>query len=240
MKLKKVLMICIIAVFIVGLTYFVLNKTAGFEIKLNLIKYHTIKEGDLTVKFYGSGKEVRIVRINNADTGETSKLNYLAKSDVFTSEKDFLVYEDINFDGVSDLLILCADDADGDLHYAAYLFDAGKYTNAANSTGEKVTCLTNYFVNWEKQMVICEETAILTEKATNMDAEIDFEKRTTRTDYKWIDGKFTANREQRISYFYLQENCAYSVYKYDSAEGGLVYSDEKWFKPEMIENYPFD
>ena len=191
------------------------------------------------MRFYGSGGEVRKVKIKDTATGKTSKADYFADNGVFASGKDLLVFEDINFDGTRDLLILCADDADGDVHYAAYIYENGKYIATPNGAGEKVACLTNYTVNWEKQAVISEKTEILTEIATNMNAELDFERRSARVEYRWIDGKLTAVREQRISYYFIDEICAYSIYEYNVEAGELVIKSENWFEPEMLDGYHF-
>lgn len=232
-KKKLLLVIACIICFVISATIVIMNV---FDIHLNVITYHSLEQDGYSFTFKGSSGEVRKVVIKK-DSKKLGAFPFNSASDVFDTDKGYSAeFIDVNFDGVADLSLPCAIDADGDVHSSIFLIDgSGKITY-----NEKLSDLSNVKLDPEKKLIFTEFTSKeVTEEASTNNPEF-YETRHVIQKHAFIDGEFITLEERAINYYAENDYYCYSVYEYDKDYGGLKYVDEKWFDPDKLDNYPLN
>lgn len=207
-----------------------------FNIKFNIISYHSFEKDGYSFNFKGSFNTVRKVIIKE-DSKRLCALPYSASTDIFESEFGFSAkFVDANNDSISDLILPNSIDEDGDIHYSLYLGD--KENGFAFS--EDLADLSNISIEEETGLILTEETSkeILAEGTKSSPEFYVLRHEITRCTID--DGKLLKLETRAIIYYSENDYYCYSVYKHDDDFGGLKYQDEKWFDPEELENYPLN
>lgn len=234
MKFKKIFITAVCVVCALTGVWLIVSNLFDFNFHLNLIKYNTVSDGEFTFTFKGAFSQVRKLIVRR-DSKKIASLPFEASSDVFgNAEKYEPVYSDINFDGHDDIMFVCAYDDDGDIHYSAFIYNPDENTY---SYCPGMDDLCNIKVIAESQAVTSEQTERIQLNEPKDGKPALYNEKHSLTEYRWIDGKFTAFRETAITYYEDTDYYSYSVYVYDAEYGGLKYEDEKWFDASELENY---
>ena len=231
MKLKNFIISALTVILLLTSITIVIFKV--FDIHLNLITHHKLTDGEYTFSFKGSFKNVRVVKISK-DSKKISSLPFNASADIF-SDSYSIKWDDVNFDNIEDPILVCATDDDGDLHYTAYIFNKDSNTF---SYYEALSDLPNLTIDSEQKALFTSQTqkTFVEESKPNTPDKYELKKAITR--YGYLNGVPTALEERALTFYSETYYYCYSVYKYNEKYGELTYSDEKWFHPDKLENYP--
>ncbi len=232
MKNKKNLIFLLAA--IISLIAIILLCFNIFDIHLNLIKYHTFEQDSYSFTFKGSLGDVRTLKIKSGSE-KIASLPFEASSDVFENEFGFSAkFEDINGDGLADLLLPRIVDDDADIHYQAYPADS----NLGFTYNEALCDLVNISVDTQNSLIFTDTTfkEILAEE-TKHSPEFFIRTHMIRK-HAFVNGEFITLEERAIIYYSENDFYCYSIYRYDEEDKELKYVDEQWFDPEEIEDYP--
>ena len=204
-----------------------------FDIHLNVMTYHKQTDGEYTFTFKGSFGTVRKLKISK-DSKKLCTLPFNAKSDIF-SDSYAIKWDDINFDDIQDVMLTCALDEDGDVHYTAFIYDKSQDTFVYK---EALKDLPNPVIDSEKKAIFTqhkEKTFVEDPKPNTPD---NYEEKNVITKYEYLNGEPTATEERAITFYSETYYYCYSIYKYNEKYGRLTYSDEKWFHPDKLVEYP--
>ena len=234
MKKKNIILIILCAITAVCmLSALIINI---FNIKFNLISYHSFEQDGYSFTFKGSFNTVRKLVVKQ-DSKKLCSLPFDAVPDVFDNEFGFSAkFIDVNGDSASDLILPSAVDEDGDIHYSLYLADSEN----GFIFSEDLTDLSNISVEEATGFILTnDQTKEILAEATDSSPEF-YILRHKIARHTFRDGKLLTLEERAITYYSENDYYCYSVYKHDDAFGGLKYQDEKWFEPEELENYPLN
>ena len=224
--LCAIIAVCTVAIFIINV----------FDIKFNVVSYHTFEQDGYSFTFKGSFDTVRRLVIKK-DSKKLCSLPFDAASDVFSNEFGFSAkFHDADKDGKQDLILPHAVDSDGDVHYTLFLADAedGFVYNA------DLASLSNLSFDSSSALIFTEETTkeVLAE-ATKSSPEY-YINRHSISKHSLENGHLTTLAERAITYYSENDYYCYSIYEHDEAFGGLKYVDEIWFEPSELGKYPLD
>ena len=234
MKKKNVIIIILCAITAVCLLATLIINI--FNIKFNVINYHSFQQDGYSFNFKGSFDTVRKVVVKH-DSKKLCSLPFDASVEVFDNEFGFSAkFIDVNGDSASDLILPSAIDEDGDIHYSVYLADS---ENGFIFT-EDLADLSNVSVEEGTGFILTEErTKEILAEAT--DTSPDFyilRHEIAKLGFK--DGRLLTLEERALTYYSENDYYCYSLYTHDEAFGGLKYQDEKWFEPDKLEDYPLN
>ena len=207
-----------------------------FNIKFNIVSYHSFEQNGYSFNFKGSFDTVRKVIIKE-NSKKLCSLPFNSSPEVFNNDFGFSAkFIDVNNDSASDLILPSAVDEDGDIHYSVYLSDAehGFFFH------EDLVDLSNLSIEEETGFILTDETSkeILAEGTKSSPEFYVLRHKITR--YTFEGEKLLALEERAITYYSENDYYCYSIYKHDDAFGGLKYQDEKWFDPDKLEDYPLN
>ena len=168
----------------------------AFDIHLDIVTYHKANDGEYTFTFKGAFKNVRKVKISK-NSKKICSLPFNAKSDVF-SDGYKIKWEDVNFDGATDLLLISAIDDDKDIHYTAYISD-----NANNTFiyKEALADLPNVTVDTEKKMLFTSHTSKTFIEDPEPNTPDNYEEKKAITKYEYKNGEPLATEERAITFY---------------------------------------
>lgn len=218
--------ICTLAIFIINV----------FDIKFNVVNYHSFDQDEYSFTFKGSFNTVRKVVVKK-NSKKLSALPFDSSSEIFDNELGYSAkFLDVNNDSSDDLLLPSAIDNDGDIHYSVFLADA----NEGFCFNEDLKDMSNISLDEDTGLILTEDTTkeILAE-GTKSSPEF-YILRHKIAKHKFDGGKLITLEERSITYYSENDYYCYSVYKYDDDFGGLKYQNEKWFEPDELKNYPLN
>ncbi len=203
------------------------------DIQLNFMTYHKAVDGEYTLSFKGSFGNVRKVKISK-NSKKLCSLPFNASADIFSDSYE-IRWDDVNFDGEQDLLLVCAIDEDGDVHYTALLSDSSENTFIYN---ESLSDLPNLTLDPESKTLFTSYTEkTFTEEQKPNTPDKYAEKKAIRK-YEYLNGEPTATEERAITFYSETDYYCYSIYEYDEKHKELTYRDEKWFSRDKLSSYP--
>ncbi len=232
MKRKNIIITAITVLLIVIALTILIVRSLGLH--FNVITYHTERDGDYAFSFKGSQKTVREVVIKK-NSKKLCTLPFNAASSVFSDDYTAR-WEDINFDGVDDVLLVSAIDADdNDIHYTAFIYDSSANTFIAK---DALADLPNIKIDTDAKCLYTSYTykELLEDPAPNTPESYERKQAIVRYEYK--DGEPIAMEERAITFYSDTYYYCYSIYKYSEKYGELTYFDEKWFHPDKLADYP--
>lgn len=233
MKDKKNLILILAAV--IALIAVILLCFKIFNVRFNIITYHSFEQNGYSFTFKGSSGEVRKLKIEK-DSKKTATLPFEASPDIFKNEFGFSAkFADINNDGLNDLILPRTLDDDVDVHYQVYLANDETFIYS-----ESLCDLSNISIDEENSLIFtdrCDKEVLVEE--TKFAPEF-FERKHTIAKHSFIDGEFITLEERAITYYSENDYYCYSIYRYDEGAKELKYVDEQWFDPEEIEGYPLN
>ncbi|MBQ8140339.1 MAG: hypothetical protein IJ038_01440 [Clostridia bacterium] len=204
-----------------------------FDIHFNFITYHSFEQDGYSFEFKGSSDTVRKVKVK-LNGKKLCSLPFDSSSEIFSNEFGYSAkFEDINFDGIDDLLLPCAVDADGDIHSSVFLANE----DGAFDYDEALASLSNLSSDADISELYTEETSkeILAEGTESSPEFYVITHKISR--HSFIEGKLVTLEERSIVYYSENDYYCYSVYEYDEEYGELKYVDDKWFEPNELEKY---
>lgn len=228
MKTKN-LIITIITVLCLVLCVTILVLRAN-DVHFNFVTYHSVSDGEYKFSFKGSSDTVRKVKIEK-NSKKLCTLPFNASPDIFTDDYS-VMWEDVNFDGTDDLLLVFSIDEDNDKHYTAFLAQSDEFV-----VSDALTDLTNIVVDKEAKCLITSyySKTYLEEPRPNVPEK--YEERNAISKYELVNGVLINTEERAVTFYSENDIYCYSIYKYSEKYGKLTYFDEKWFYEKDLEKY---
>lgn len=233
MKLKNTIITALTVIFVIISLSLILSK--AFDININFINHHKITDGEYTFTFKGTFKTVRAVKISK-DSKKLCSLPFNATSDIFSDDYS-IKWDDVNFDGVSDPILICATDDDGDVHYTAFINDQSNNTFIYY---EALADLPNLKLDSEIKALFTSYTLKNFVEDPKPNTPDNYELKTAIARYEYLNGVPVAMEERATTFYSETYYYCYSVYKYNEKYGKLTYSDEQWFSPDKLDEHPLN
>ena len=226
------IILCAIVAFCT-LSVFIINV---FDIKFNFVTYHSFEQDGYLFSFKGSHDTVRKMIIKK-DSKKLCSLPFDSTSEIFENEFGFsAIFSDLNQDSKDDIILPCALDSDGDIHYSAFLADSSDSFISV----EGMNSLSNISIDEENGYVLTNEiTKEILAEGTDTSPEF-YVLRHSIARHGFENGKFITLEERAVTYYSENDYYCYSIYEHDEAFGGLKYVDEIWFEPSELGKYPLD
>ena len=198
---------------------------ADVKLQLNFKKHLTSEAEDLHFSFYGDRNEVRKVTIKK-DGKKLCTLSLSADPAVLEMQEAVVTCE-INGDGIPDLLLLTAADADGDIHRALFVSEDGGYARAEGVDAVNFSISDGNIIS-EQQLI-----TYLAEDEGH--GEPPSRRETVVSVYSLIDGKVVETHRRSVAYFTETDIYLSGVYEYREEFGECVATSEDWLSPEKYQ-----
>ena len=228
MKKKNIALVILCAIILLPILVLAVD-FGSVDISLNFIKYHSFEADGLSFDFYGSFGNVHKVKISE-NGKKICSLEVCADADIFDGEKDAVELCDVNSDGKSDLLILCAIDEDTDVHRKLFLYSSDSYRHISDVD----------VVNFREDgpTLVCEDRQFRYMAETVEEYTVPYERSCVRTEYEYSEGTVRAERKYVLSYYSETFMYCFGVWEYNSELDELVSVSEDWMdESEYLQKY---
>ena len=227
MKKKNIILCIAIAICLIACIFVLLVKV--FEI--NLIKHDSIQTGGFNVKYYGTFDGVKLVKIYDGVIRRGTFELTVDKELTDKSNENPPYLKDINLDGHEDFLIPHSKDKNGDLRYAAFIWNNEiKMFEASELLGDIANMSMDEVDVLHSSMTIYN---VVFPGGHNVPEE--YEEHHITAQYKLVNGKFQPLREYDLIYYSESDIYCYSKKDYNPENGELVEFEEDWMTPEEAE-----